>query len=242
MSQTPVTESTLSPSGRFTQPGTATTTNHAPVQTLAALLQTLKVEALSSNRFRIGRVAFDRQQRTVQIPGRVKNRDLVIEYALVTEQGKAYESLLTTDASPIDIHLACLLLGAGQGSVGGAFRQAAPVPETNAVHIEVSWETNSQPVHFALSALVCLTASLPETATPTLGVEKWLYNGSGFDASGFAAQREGSIISLIRDAAALVNNPAEDRDNDAIHWPNAKLLPAEGWPVQVTLRFPSRRR
>jgi hypothetical protein len=68
-------------------------------------------------------------------------------------------------------------------------------------------------------------------------VTNWLYNGSTFDAFGFAAQREGSIISVIRDEAALVNNPASDRDNDKVHLPQAKLLPPEGWPVRVVMRL-----
>jgi hypothetical protein len=43
---------------------------------------------------------------------------------------------------------------------------------------------------------------------------------------------------LIRDPAALVNNPGADRDNDKIHFPNQSLLPAEGLPVRVILRLP----
>jgi hypothetical protein len=71
-------------------------------------------------------------------------------------------------------------------------------------------------------------------------VKQWLYNGSVFDRGGFAAQREGSYIALIRDPSALVNNPGADRDNDRIHFPNAELLPPEGSPVRVIFHLPKR--
>ena len=52
---------------------------------------------------------------------------------------------------------------------------------------------------------------------------------------------EGSIISLIRDPVALINNPLPDRDNDDIHVPNKPLLPPVGRPVEVIIQFPQPR-
>ena len=43
---------------------------------------------------------------------------------------------------------------------------------------------------------------------------KWIYNGSQMNAEGFAAQQTGSIISLIDDPDALINNPLPRRDDD----------------------------
>ena len=47
-------------------------------------------------------------------------------------------------------------------------------------------------------------------------------------------------MALIRDPAALVNNPGADRDNDLIHLPNTRLVPGQGTPVRVVLRLPER--
>ncbi len=58
-----------------------------------------------------------------------------------------------------------------------------------------------------------------------MSLDKWLYNGSQFDQWGFEAQREGSLVTLIREPAALVNNPGSDRDNDLVHFPNVRILP-----------------
>ncbi|HEY5911238.1 MAG TPA: YdjY domain-containing protein [Verrucomicrobiae bacterium] len=206
----------------------------------APLKETLNIIQTGSNTFRLGGVDLDKAQRTVSIPARVRLRKEVIEYALVTDQGKAYEALLTTACRPADIHIACLLLGLGAAPVTGDLNQPAPVAETNAVLIGVAWETNGPPVNVPLSELVCLTSGKPDPGAPAMKVDRWLYNGSLIDQAGFAAQREGSIISLIRDPVALVNNPGPDRDNDDIHFPNARLLPPEGTAVRIILRFPRR--
>ncbi len=217
-------------------------TNSVMTNTAEAILQEmLKVTPTGSNTYRLGLVVFDKAQRTLSIPGRVRMRKDVVEYALVTEQGKGYESLLTTEAKPFDIQVACLLLGQAQVPLTGDFNQDSVVPETNAVAVEVAWKTNGASVRFPLAELVCVTSGRPDPSAPAMKVTQWLYNGSFIDRAGFAAQREGSIISLIRDPVALVNNPGADRDNDDIHFPNTRLLPADGTEVQVVFRFTSGR-
>jgi hypothetical protein len=200
-----------------------------------ALKQALNLQQTGSNTFRIGRVELDHQARTVSLPARVHLTNQVVEYALVTEQGKTHESLLVTDARPVDIHVACLLLGLTQSAVAGDPNRPAPVSPTNAVRIEILWQTNGQRVRLPLSTLIQVTSGHPDAAAPVLPVQNWLYNGSSLDQSGFAAAREGSIISLIRDSVALINNPAPDRDNDDIHFPNTEKLPAQGTAVSVII-------
>ena len=204
----------------------------------AALKKAVKVEQANTNVFRIGLVELDKEKRTVSLKARVCLRTQVVEYALVTDKGKTYESLLTTEAAPADLHLAFLLLGIGQGDTGGEFGRPMAVPATNAVKIQVIWtNANGQPVTHSLAELVVLATGQPEFGKAMV-LEKWFYNGSVFDASGFAAQQEGSIVSLIRDPVALINNPGGDRDNDNIHFPNARLLPAEGSPVRIIFHLP----
>jgi len=210
---------------------------NTPQEIEAALKKAVKVDQGNTNVFRIGLVELDKEKRTVSVKARVCLRTQVVEYALVTEKGKAYESLLTTEAAPADLHLAFLLLGIGQGDTGGEFGRPIAVPATNAVKIQVTWtNTNGQPVTHSLAELVVL-ATGQQLGKPMV-LEKWFCNGSVFDSSGFAAQQEGSIVSLIRDPVALINNPAGDRDNDNIHFPNARLLPAEGAPVRIIFQLP----
>lgn len=238
----PPEKGSVSRSGKFTPALPASSTNApritTPAEAEAVLRQALHVRQVGSNSFAIGRVEFDKQHRTVTVPARVKVRTQIIEYALVTERGKAYESLFTTDVTPIEMHLAFLLLGVRPAEVGGAFAKPALIPATNALTIDATWETNGMPVKHSLSELITLTSPQPGTPPQPMPSHPWLYNGSFFDPLGFVAEREGSIISVIRDPAALVNNAAADRDNDHVHLPNEKLLPPEGWPLRVVLGLP----
>jgi hypothetical protein len=232
----------ISPAGKFTPaPPVMSDTSNVPrtageAETLFNHVQ--RLERIGTNTFRIGLVEFDKQQRTITLPASACLRDQVVEYALVTTKGKAYESVLSSEASPVDVHLAMLLLGASPVPVLGGFNQPAPVPDTNALRVEVRWQANDVAVAVPLAKIVWVTSGSSNVPGQAMSLERWLYNGSEFDQWGFAAQREGSIVALIRDPAALVNNPGPDRDNDQIHFPNAAILPAKGTPVQVVLRLP----
>jgi hypothetical protein len=91
-------------------------------------------------------------------------------------------------------------------------------------------------------------------------IPHWIYNGSRFSetpdlepaAAGspprsgstkkeltkiFMAQREGSIVSLIADPSALINNPRKDRENDELWILNADVIPPVGTPVEVTFKL-----
>lgn len=232
----------VGPGGKLILPGDlAAATNQAFANRAgaeAALKETLKVEQTGPGTFRIGRVEFDKRQGTISLPARLNIRTQVVEYVLVNETGKAYESMLTTEAKPTDVHLAALLLGLGPAAVGGGYNRATAVPASNAVSVVVSWQTNGATVKYSLPELIVLRDVLSEQPPRAFPPGAWLYNGSVFDSLGFVAAREGSLVSLIRDPACLLNNPRDDRDNHHVHFPNGKLLPPEGSAVRVTLQLP----
>ena len=65
----------------------------------------------------------------------------------------------------------------------------------------------------------------------------WIYVGSRLDASGFAAQRDGSIVALLNDPDALVSKdlPAA---RVAEEWlMDEALAPGEGAEVSVTFEL-----
>jgi hypothetical protein len=66
---------------------------------------------------------------------------------------------------------------------------------------------------------------------------QWTYNGSRFSEGGFVAQQDGSIISLIADPDALINNPQAAREDDENWLPHAKRLPEVNSAVQVTIKL-----
>jgi hypothetical protein len=212
-----------------------------PEEAEKKLQAALKVEELAPGKFRVGQVKFDAAARTVSLPAKVNLRGGVIEYVLTTEAGKAHESMLTTKASPRDLHMACLLLGMKGAPLTGGAGEAMKLQPAESVRISVSWETNGPPVTVPLAALLQLKKSGDCCDSARMADGPWQYTGSRFMGSGtFAAEVEGSFISLIRDDSALLNNPDESRDNDEVHQSNPDKLPPGGTPVTIVFQLPAK--
>ncbi len=237
----PEEQGTVDAAGKFSPraepaPGAAAPTRE---QAEARLRDALRVTPDGPDRFRIGQVTFDRKLRTVTIPAAVNMNSGVVEYALVTKDGKLHEAVFSTKARPDEIHLACLLLGMPALGEPAAMDEGHAVPAANAVKVSVGWETNGPPADYPLAALVVASdAPTDPGAGRPLPDGPWLYNGSVTAAGGFAATREGSVISLIPDGAALVNNTRAGCRNDEHHLANQALLPPKGNPVRITLTLP----
>jgi len=185
------------------------------------------LKQIGPGRFQIGRVTLDKESRSVTFPAIVNMTEAIVEYVVVTPDGKVHESLLRTEASPKDIHVAMLLLDA-KGSTN-------PVPEDplkpipgDPVIIEVSWKDKNREKRVRVEELVLNT----ELKT-NLSKGVWIYNGSRIENGAFMAEREGSIVSLITDPFALVNNPRPGRDNDDLCEVNSKTVPPLDTTVQV---------
>jgi len=230
----------LDAAGKFTPQNNSGATNLLAPKTQAEAEKTLR-EALGLSQtgpdtFTIGRLALNRKERAVTIPARVNMNREVVEYALVSETGKQHESVFTTEVRPDQAHLAALLLGVTPAAMPADAAQPVEVPSTNAVQIEVTWKTSGVDARHSLAALILIKTTPGSPGKPMPGGD-WFYNGLTLGESGFAAQLEGSFISLITDASALVNNPRPDRANDDLHFPNDRLLPPVGTPVEIILRF-----
>ena len=156
----------------------------------------------------------------------------VIEYLLVTNSGKTHESLLRADVQPYHIHLALLLLGA-KGAQTNDYPEGktAPIPGDR-VSIAVAWTTKGKEQSRPAEQLV-LNRRTRAPASPG----PWTYNGSRTVEGTFIAQRDGSIVSLITDGDALINNPRAGREDDEFWEINKADLPPLHTPVQVTLKL-----
>lgn len=193
---------------------------------------------LGAGRLAIGCLTLDRNARSITIPASVNMVDGAIEYVLVGHKGKAHESIFTTDATARDIHLAALLLGMKPAADLGPENAAARVQQGSAVIATVEWDRNGPPERIYLNEAIHLSDPTSGKTTNTLASGAWLYNGSRILPDGaFAASQQESIISIIRDDDALINNPNASRDNDEIHTPNTSLLPLKGHPVRIILEL-----
>ncbi len=204
-----------------------------------SLRKDLKIEKITDTRFRIGEVELDQELRAIRFPAAVNMHDGTVEYAVVTHTGKRHESLFSTTASPRDIHVAMLLLGVKPAAIREGADKTLIVPAGAAVGVEAEWGPPGETRRLPVSELVTVartSSAMRGTAADTS--PGWLYNGSRFNDAGFAATVEGSIVSLIADDMALINNTGKDRTDDEIHLPHSDKLPRTDTPVSiiVTLR------
>ncbi len=188
---------------------------------------------------RFGLVSVDPQARTASLPGRVNMSRGVLEYALVTDYGKTHESLFVTDAEPADLQAALLLLGAKpSGPASLATNKPPSARPEHLVGIDATWDHAGTRTRYALHELVDLaTADSTHSVTGHLAPGRWLFNGSMITTEGFAAHFEGSVIALIRDPSAVLNNPRPDLDDDDIHVPASGRVPTNGTPVDIRFSF-----
>lgn len=178
----------------------------------------------------VGAVRIEKASRRLSFDAEVNMAAGEIEYVLVTKSGKTHESAFATDAKPTDIHLAALLLGIRDaGKFPGAPTNPPPTLRGEPVRIDVSWTANGKVRTVRLEDFV----QHVETGR-SLSRGPWIYNGSTVWEGRFIADTEGSIISIIDDRDALVNNPRPGREDDKIWRVNEKLSPPKGTRVRIT--------
>ena len=182
--------------------------------------------------FQLGKVRLDKQRGTVSFPAVVNMNEALIEYLIVTSAGKVHESLLRTDAEPWHVHVAMLLLGAkGSGTNSFPEDHTRPLPGEQ-VSIELRWKINGKEKYHRAEEFVY---DLARKSTMRKG--PWVYTGSTMFEGTFVAQRDGSIVSVIEDKDALINNPRAGRDNDDNWQVNGRQLPPLESLVEVTIQL-----
>lgn len=185
--------------------------------------------------FKLGEVFLDKNLRTVRFPAVVNLREGNVEYVVVTTSGKTHESIFKTEARPLHIQLALLLLGA-KGTTNALPEDAVKSLPGDPIIVEVSWrpsgKTASESRTFRAEEFVH-----DRRTQRGLANGNWVYTGSRIREDGFAAQVDGSIVSLITDSDALVNNPRPGREDDDNWLIRTNNLPALNTPVEVLIRL-----
>jgi hypothetical protein len=65
----------------------------------------------------------------------------------------------------------------------------------------------------------------------------WVYTGSRVIEGLFLAEIDGSVVSLVTDGEALINNEGSGHDNDIIWLANTNSLPPTNTPVTVSIKL-----
>lgn len=189
-----------------------------------------KIRQVAPGIFEVGKVRLNKTARSVTFPAVVNMTNAIVEYVVVTEQGKVHESLLRTDAVSKDIHVAMLLLNAkGSGTNMVPPDPLKPIPG-DPVSIEVTWKEKGKTKRVSAERLIFNT----QTKT-NLAPGPWVYNGSLIENGTFMADPEGSIVSLITDPFSLINNPRPGRDNDDLCEVDSKSTPPLDTSVEVSI-------
>jgi hypothetical protein len=179
------------------------------------------IRQIGTNSFQIGEVRLDAKERRLTIPATVNMVEGLIEYVLVSANGKLHESIFKTTAEPIHIQTAALLL------------LKAPIDSNSPPQLRVSVELPAGKVVPAEDLITNTMAGVKFRPGP------WRYNGSRVVENTFIAQRDGSIVAIMADPDAIIESgriPSDDDDN----WrPHKSELPPIGAPVKLQLTFDS---
>lgn len=181
---------------------------------------------VAEGRYQFADIQLNQKERSITFPAVVNMDEGVLEYALVHESGKVHESLLRTEVAPRDIQVALLLVSPKKNNPPTEASRPNPLPVEIFVHVEPGAET---------SRIEDWILNVEKKRSMTPGT--WDFIGSMIRNGIFAAQSEGSIVSIIADSASIIENPREGRDNDDIWQVNKQAVPKKNTIVEVTFKF-----
>ncbi len=171
----------------------------------------------------LGLVHVDPSARTISFPAQVNMRAGQVEYLLVNETGKVHESIFRTAVPAAQIHAAALLF-----SEPGATNAA----KLKVAEIGVFWVADGKKQGMPAPHLI-----LDREKKRPLRETRWAYRGSRVVDGIFLAQRDGSLIGIMHDRDALIDQDTPDAANDQNWEPITELLPADGAGVTISIRF-----
>ncbi|MGZ4971553.1 MAG: YdjY domain-containing protein, partial [Limisphaerales bacterium] len=160
--------------------------------------------------------------------------------------------LLKTEAEPYHIHVAMLLLGAkgaaqskellsvptGEYHVntpGAATNRLAALLKGAPIRIELVW-TNANSA--TTNAAEDWITDLQRGKAAARGT--WNYNGSRVVDGIYMAQQQGSIVAVIDDVDAMVNNPRKGHENDQVWEIRSNTVPKLNEKVLVRFKLGSK--
>ena len=184
-------------------------------------------------------IVVDRAARKVSLPATVvkqgKYLELkgAIEFVLVSEGGKEYESLLVTKLTPLNIHSALLAIGLPKGKPAAQ----GQLPKGQPVRVFVEYQQQGKALRCPVEEWIYnFKTNRPMSAGP------WIFTGSAparDPATGksiLQASLTRSIIGLHgTDASALLQNPRPEQAQENTYSANLKALPPAGTPVRIVL-------
>jgi hypothetical protein len=178
----------------------------------------------ATNGFNLGEVRVSPSSLAISFPAQVNQRTGLVEYLLVHETGKVHESIFKTKVGGQQIHAAALLFVEKSATATNA--------QPKLKNIQIAWSENGAEKRFSAAELI-----LDKKKKRALGETKWAYRGSRLIDGVFLAQRDGSLIGIMEDRDALIDQATPDASDDENWEPLTDKLPALATPVTITLMF-----
>ena len=184
----------------------------------------------------------DVKNRRITLRTSVCLTDGILELLVCKAQSKEYESILSTPASPSDLHAALLALGLTPGlparTATAPDRQTVVVlpPQGAELSVRLRWKDAKSAVHEAnASDWLEFSGMKPkETVMP----KNWVFVGSDITPAGtYWADDDGDIISVSNFAASVIDVPFEStRKNRVVTYRTRKAaIPPLGTDVDVII-------
>jgi len=212
------------------------------------------IKSLGENRYQLGQITFNGKTREIRFPATMNLEKGLLEYAIVTGDGKIHESLLSTEISPSQLQIVMKLCRYRDG-VGDTFDALFPDDEKkgeagkavrgSSIRIAMEWMEKVDGIekmhrHQMDELLRDLKVDGP------IPDKQWIYTGSLIYEGTFIAEEEGTLIAVYIDNGSLINSFRPGTDDDERWVTNEKVAPKIGTPITVILspntpEFPTRK-
>jgi hypothetical protein len=184
------------------------------------------IQRLDEDRLAVGRIIVNRKKRQVEVNCHVAMTQGILEYFAVGPLGKAYESVVTNEGLPSQVHLGLLLIGLTPKRRGG--------PK---VEMKVEWK---DPKTKALKTAPIEEWIVNRTTRESPPPRVWRFTGSSFWNGRYSGDSSHTLIGLIKDPNAVVvleddaGNPY--RGDHLGYEVNKKKMPPKGTAVTLIIR------
>lgn len=184
---------------------------------------------VSEGVFRVGQVLIDKNKKEVSFPAKIETKTGLIEYLAVNGEGKGYESIFTTEARPIHLQVALIMLGFEYGQNINIRNDPA---DPKGSRVEIFVEDGGK--RFSMKDII-----YDRVRKNGLEGGDFVFTGSKFVAGSYLAEQEGSLIATFKDPGAVIvynNTTPADITGYSAYDANSKNLPAAGKPVTVVIK------
>lgn len=183
---------------------------------------------ISEGVYRIGGITINKNTKEISFPGKIEMKSGLIEYVAVNGDGKAYESLLSTEVRPLHLQVGLILMGLTYGqNIEVRNDTAEPKGSKVDIFLEIGGKRTDLQQYI-----------YDRVRKKPLAGGDFVFCGSKIMSGTLLAEQEGSLIATFKDPGSVIvyNSPTEPDDSGySAYDATVKTLP-ENTAVTVILK------